>query len=201
MKILIDDREDKKVINEFKRVCECEVVRLPVGDVVYKDVVIEHKEVGDFVGSLTDGRAFEQAKNMMQFKKRFYIISGNFKDVLSKINENAILGGQASLAVRYGLQIICVANYKQYCKLCVYIIMKAHDGKSVDFQVVKSKQTKKDRRVSALTAIEGVSFEKATALLEKFGNLTNIILADEKSLEEVKGVGGKLSKRIKEFWE
>lgn len=54
---------------------------------------------------------------------------------------------------------------------------------------------------SVLTEIEGIGKKKRMALLEKFGTIDKIMGADESELAQTEGIGPKLAKTIKEFFE
>ena len=54
---------------------------------------------------------------------------------------------------------------------------------------------------SVLTEIGGVGKKKRMALLNKFGTIDKIMGADESELAETEGIGPKLAKTIKEFFE
>jgi len=131
--ILIDDREPKEIFEEFNRLgIGCKKERLKVGDIFYdNDIVIERKEIKDFVASIFDKRLFEQVERMQKYKKRIIVIVGNLIELdLERVNVNVVLGTIASLLIKRNVNIVAVDDNKQYCKLIERIVSKWEDIKN-----------------------------------------------------------------------
>ena len=83
-------------------------------------------------------------------------------------------------------------------KLMKKIIEKTDDGKIVEF-IHRLKNTDENIRVNMLTALDGISLEKARRILEKY-SLYDLFYVGEEQLKELKGIGNKLALRIKEIF-
>ena len=141
MEIIVDSREGQEVweafqslkleIDEKKDKVHFELVRkqLPIGDIVVGDVVFERKEREDFIMSITDGRMIEQAKNMIAFNKRYIVFVGDIWQTQSDINPRAVVGMQASLNVRYGINFITLPNVDCFAWFVYSVSTKYLDGK------------------------------------------------------------------------
>jgi ERCC4-type nuclease len=89
MKVLIDNRETS-IVGLLKGISECEIVRLPVGDLLIAAdagaLVVERKTVADFVGSIRSNRLWDQLLRLMkteeimgyEVKRRMLVIHGGF---------------------------------------------------------------------------------------------------------------------------
>src|SRR3990170_4023966 len=100
---IICDYREKEVIEHLKRLgAEVAEKGLEVGDfVLSKRVCVERKAHSDFIGSIIDGRMFDQAHNMKcSFEKPILIIEGCSN---RQINDNALKGAIASLVLDFGL--------------------------------------------------------------------------------------------------
>ena len=72
--IKVDSREEPEVIKRAEKHFDVTVEMMEVGDVQFGDLIIERKEVADFISSIFDGRLSEQPINMSRFPLRFIII-------------------------------------------------------------------------------------------------------------------------------
>lgn len=222
MKFLVDVHEDEKIQVAFGKylgeknqkvheIWEFEVVPLPIGDVVLpeKSLVIERKEIGDFWTSLTEGRLFEQATNMMQnFQNRHIIVIGKFDELyfsgVKHTSIDAYEGALTSLCVKYGVIPHKVDNKSQFVKKCVSLMEKT--GEVPDLTPIKRlTYSSEDRRVASLTAFEGINTSSARKLMEFFGNnMKALVEAPEEKIKEIEGFGdikaAKLRKNLDEWW-
>jgi len=210
--ILIDCRETKATDKIYKYISgivgeqNCRKEQLKIGDIVSegKNICIERKSINDFYSSITNQRIFEQAKQMCEnYDNNYVLISGAFKQLLTDPNifyakSSVFLGAIASLCEKYKIIVITVENDKQLCYLACKLIEKS--GELVDYNPCRQLATTESCRISALTAVRGISVKKATALYNKFGSISAICAADVESLCVVNGIGAKLADDIKEVF-
>jgi len=106
MKITLDVHELHIKSQGEKHFSEIEVKKLPVGDVIYKNICIERKEINDFISSITGkGRVFQQARNMVAnfpSENCYVIIVGKQQAAVFnkkiRFSVDQFLAAQASLA-------------------------------------------------------------------------------------------------------
>jgi Fanconi anemia group M protein len=175
---------------------------LVVGDFVCSDrVVVERKSHSDFVGSIIDGRLFEQAHHMRDhFEKPVFIIEGNSD---RDISVNALKAAIATLATQYGASIISTKNPKDTALTVFWLAKKEqHDaGRGLAVMVGKKPKDEKRLQEEIVCGLPGVGPEISKRLLEHFGSVEKVFGAGEDELKKVKGVGDKLAARIRKIAE
>jgi len=89
---------------------EVDVRKLDVCDYVVSDRVgVERKDVGDFLGSVKDGRLFSQAKDMAgAYGRPILILEGQMSRALkrSAMKPSSVYGALSSVALDHGLTVI-----------------------------------------------------------------------------------------------
>lgn len=87
-----------------------EIKPLDVCDYVVSDRVgVERKDAADFLGSMKDGRVFNQARDMAEiYGKPIIILEGSMKKALKRsyMKPSSVYGAMSSLVIEYGVNII-----------------------------------------------------------------------------------------------
>jgi ERCC4-type nuclease len=182
-----------------KRPLKVSVDQLDVGDVQYDGVVIERKEIQDFIASMCDGRLFAQAEQMTKFPKKFLIIVGELSDYKGKVKPTQYLGAMASVMARYGISFAFVRNNEEFLYLTIKILQKATDGKSLH-KVYIEKPSEPPSLKAVVSAIPLVGPERAEKIVEIYPTALRLCQATEEELQEVVGIGDVVSKNIKEVF-
>ncbi len=207
IKIYIDDREPDKLCKKAEKIIPgIEKKRLKVGDIVCNErsIVIERKEVRDFAQSLQDRRIYRQVNNMKEnYENCYVIIIGDFLSVLKNkyihFNTKQLIGGMASIAVRYNIPVIRVDNNSQFLQLSKAIIEKS-DGKKVDEEkIVLQTHRTKDVNLNILTCIPGIGPGHAKRILENYDSVGEICNTSVEDLMKIKGVGKQKAENIKKW--
>lgn len=209
MLLKIDDRErNQEMFDAFdilgsENDFQYKICHLETGDVVCGDIVIERKEaVGDFIGSIIDGRLREQAAKMcLNFEHKYLIIEGNPYRTRSKISHNAIIGKMTSLAVKYNIKIILVETPQQFAYAC-WSIIKKHIEEGMfdpnDFKKLSYKVSDDDIVTAMILQIPGIGYDKAKQIAEKYNysliTLTNNITKEE--LCSIEGIGEVTAEKV-----
>lgn len=165
-----------------------------------KKVVVERKS-DDFLPSVFTGHLDEQLSNIVNDKNivcGFLIIDKSYNDLLSmarerEISENIVHGTIGSLCWK-GFIPLFADNRENFSKIVDVIFQKAYDGKDRIYRP-KIEIGKGDSIISFPNVDEVIG----TRLLQYFGNIKNIINATEEELQQVKGVGKKVSRHIFEM--
>ena len=91
-----------------------DVQKLDVCDYIISDRCgVERKDVSDFIGSMKDGRLFNQVGDMVQvYEKPILVLEGQLSRAFSRsqMRPSSVYGALASLALDYGLSIIPTEN-------------------------------------------------------------------------------------------
>jgi len=189
-KIIVDFREKNSRLPShlFKRGFNVEFRELKIGDYIIGDVVIERKEVHDFLGSIINKRVMKQLLELSQHKSKFLFIEGYFDlsgEKFFGINSNAIRGFLLSVGLRYGVPIIFTKDSEDSSKF-MWILANKKSG-DVNLNFSKRARNKKEQLEFVLEGFSGIGPKSAKVLLGKFGSLEKVFGASFEELEEVLG--------------
>ena len=212
----IDSREQTRIpyAKRFFDKYEPIAVELETGDYMFENretdecVIFEYKTMKDFIGSVSDGRIWEQVKRMNdEFDWSFVVIEGTIDD-LKKENVRRIIqkntGRPFSLAQFYG----AIAKLNCYTTV-VQCHNQAQAFNYMEKQMLKifddtplSKNFKHDTDnavVNFLCCIDGINYKSANEVvyaldLKTFSDLQNLTID---KLLSVDGIGQKKAELIK----
>lgn len=204
--IYVDTREQaSSVVLRLKETdAVINVKQLEVGDYVLSDdVVVERKTVEDFLGSVIDGRLFNQLTSMStNYSAPLIILEGNQRELftLRNMHENAIRGILASIALNYRIPILYTADSDETAQLVYQIAKREQLGKEneIRLRVGRKGLTIKEQQQFVLEGFPLVGPSLAKALLKRFGNIRTIVNATVKELQEVEKMGPIKAKKIHE---
>jgi len=208
--IYVDNRERPEVINVGKRVFPDMIVKqLKIGDVESEGIVIERKEIADFLSSISDGRLKKQALNMQPFPNRFIIIEGDYDRLRAqsrryrRYSNKTIFGMIASLEMKYNIRVLRVNNTQQFWFMVERLIIKMQDKEVVEYsKTYKPKikaENKKDVSLSMICCIPGISEGKGKLITDNF-ELKQLYTLEVDDLIAIKGIGKGLASKIKEVF-
>lgn len=207
MKLIIDNREPERFIKYIRKKCEeegwdLEVAQLPVGDIVVpeKNICIERKAIDDFYASIGDGRLKVQIAQMRQYPIYAIIMVGASDSktlYFSKhMREAAFLGAYRSVLMKHKCPIFNVANNGQFWLILKSIIKHADDAEEqIEARPIHSRHA--DVKIGMLSAIPGIGFEKAKAILEEYPTIKEVLKALDDGSFQVKGIGEKRKEAMK----
>jgi len=213
MKICVDYREHKKIplfekyIPKCKLISGIDVVNSECGDVYTTDGLIGiERKGGDYISSVYNGQLDKQLKELKDnFDYPFLFIEyDGIKDMISKnlgVNPGVVVGSVVSILARHKVSVVFVGDL--YVSMVCRMVEKFYDGKTptknIDYTPIRRGATVKEVKLDIISRIPKVGPIKGNHLLEKFDNsIYKISSADEKELMEIKGIGKKLAKQIKE---
>ncbi|HLC46866.1 MAG TPA: DEAD/DEAH box helicase [Candidatus Nanoarchaeia archaeon] len=203
LKIFADDREKGAgLIKELVDLgVSVQLKRLDVGDYVISErCAIEYKKVPDFVNSILDGRLLEQLKGMRGLIQRPIIIIEGVEDLYSQrnVHPNAIRGMLATITVSYGVPILQTKTAKESAAIIALMAKREQDETTKHYSPHAEKKalTMKEMQEYIVSALPGVGGGLAKPLLQKFGNVRNVMTATTDELKEVEKIGEKKAKEI-----
>lgn len=201
--LVVCDYREKEVAKALKLFgAHVNKTSLSVGDFVCSDrLVVERKYHSDFVGSIIDGRIFEQAKEMKEgFERPVFIIEGVSN---RNISINALKAAIATLATNFGASVISTKNPKDTALTIFWLAKKEQQEKGREVSIRVGKKSKDERRLQEqiVCGLPGVNTTICKRLLDKFGSVEAVFSATEEELREVKGIGKKLAVRIRKVLE
>ena len=221
--ILIDFREKDiiKHCTEQKNI-EIKTENLLLGDIQIDKLLIERKTINDLASSIVDGRYKEQSfrllKALNEGFKVFYFIEGNMDLYTGSISKTTLISTIYSLTNK-GFQVLLTKNSKETAIFILQFAEKmkkdknkqsASDAVSEPIDTYENTQgviqTKKNKNITRdnisvfmLCQIPGISTTTAGILLEKYGHISNLIIAmkeNSNEIEEFRNKDKKLNKNI-----
>jgi Fanconi anemia group M protein len=207
IKIIVDHREfNSPVVRELvKRETDIDPQQLPIGDYILSDrVCVERKLVNDFLQSLIDGRLFSQLKNLsIDYPRTIMILEGEGLLTSRKIHTSAIYGALSSIISDFKIPIISTANAMESAEL-IRAIAYREQFENKRMPVVRGEKhamSLQERQRFIVESLPNISALLAHRLLEQFGSVNALFKADLDELTNVKGIGKKTAKEIKEVIE
>jgi Fanconi anemia group M protein len=203
IKIIIDSRESSSpIIKELSKFdLSIELKSLEIGDYVLSDrIVIEKKTTEDFIASIVDGRLFNQLIKLKNtYESPLVIIEGESLYTSRAIRLESIMGAIASVIIDYKIPIIWTRNPIETASLLFHIakreqLKEKHEPRIRYESKPKSLDEIKEYIVAGLPHINTTL---AKRLLKRFKTVEKIFTASEKELQEVDGIGKKISEEIK----
>ena len=215
--VTIDSREQTRIpyAKQFFDKYEPITVELETGDYMFENrdtdeaVIFEYKTMKDFLGSVSDGRIWEQVKRMNdEFNWNFIVIEGTIED-LQRENKRRMLqqntGGPFSLAQFYGAiaKLNCYTTVVQCHNMAqAFNYMEKQMLKIFD-DTPLSKHFKNDTdnpALNYLNCIGGIGFKTGKLIVDEYNinNLQDLVdIANTVNFTDVKGIGNKTAEKIK----
>lgn len=194
LKILIDDREDKKRViyikNNFN--APISVERLDVGDIIISQkekptIAIEVKTIQDFIGSIKNRRIQKEALQMKaKYPFSFIVIydDGNWNREYVNCTINEYYGNIVSLNQRYKVPVIQCGTPKQFITVLKSIIKNVNkDDEPISPPTVRKKSS--NEMINVLIGLPKVGEKMARTLLDIFRTPGAVFKATDEELDEV----------------
>ena len=205
--ILIDSNQHHfhpDVTKKLEKIDDTVIEQLASGDYVCGKIGVEWKEASDFLSSMSDKRILNQAVNLKEnFEVPIVLVVGDIYKAITKtkFHPNSYLGMKATLIRAFNVNVIsCIDNSEAIDFLKVLFKQEDSKDKSVKPSIVRKPHSLVDRKLSALSCVEGISMKKADTILKRFGDLQKVALSSENEILEINGIGKKLANNIFNFW-
>ncbi|EON76775.1 ERCC4 domain protein [Lunatimonas lonarensis] len=205
VQITCDYRERPSGIPELLREkgCVVDTVRLFAGDyLVNQLLLVERKTAVDFTQSLVSHRLFNQCALLAKSRFRpVMILEGNPFQLPGKLSTEAIQGAIISVCTAWHIPVIRTDG-PAHTVAMLYIIGKQQLA-SRPYSARLGRKPRRPIRQKAqfLQGLPDVGPVLAERLLEHFGCLSRVLLADQAALQDVPGLGAKKAIGIKRFLE
>lgn len=211
IKIEIDYREQAtgiiEILNkEYNNKIDYSFCNLETGDYILEEkVIFERKTLPDLLQSIKDGRIFRQAYKMYNHNMNCVLILEGIKNDVreSNMKRETIQGALVHLSVFLGIPVLRSKNINETVKLLYYA------GKQLNNHKLGKKkkiylQSKKNHyypdifkeQVQLLQNLPGIGTTRAIKLIESFGSVREIVLADQKQLQKVNGIGKTTAEKL-----
>ena len=174
---------------------------LSIGDFIISDrTAVERKTVDDFVASIIDGRLFEQVSNLKSaYQMPILIIEGESFQTSRNIAPEAVMGAVASVIVDFGVAIVWTRSPSETALLLLSIARReqAKGERRPRIRMERKPEPLAREQEFVVAGLPLVDTVLARRLLKAFGTVEKVFLAADKELQNVEGIGKKISERIR----
>ncbi|NYT04704.1 MAG: DEAD/DEAH box helicase family protein [Candidatus Methanofastidiosa archaeon] len=200
--IIVDDREDKRVIKILSEMAKIKINRLDVGDYILSNRIgVERKSSNDFIESLIKGTLFPQILSLSNaYEVPLLIVEGEDVYSLRNMDKKSIRGAIISAIVDLRVRVIFTNNPEETVNYLVEMSLREQKEKE-RLPVIRGEKKVMSLKEKQLFIVEGlpdVSSVLSRRLLRRFGNVLGVFNADEIELKEVEGVGEIKAKKIRD---
>jgi ERCC4-related helicase len=202
--VAVDDRETQSRVVEYlhRLGAAVEIRRLEQGDYqVGGGIVIERKTTKDFMDSLVERDLLGQVRELAeQSLKPILIVEGDDLYTARNIHQNAVRGALAAIAVDLGVTVFQTKDAEETAAMVYVLARRAEGGREPKaHHPHKTMRSVREQQEYVVSAFPGVGLKNARALLEHFRSVEAVIKADPADLTQVKGVGEKMAKSIRDL--
>ncbi len=163
-------------------------------------VAVERKTMEDFAASLIDGRLFSQAISLKNaYAMPMILIEGETIYTWRDVRTESIMGALASLMIGYGIPILWARNPVETALLLISIARREQkqEGREPRVRAEPKPATLKEMQEYVVASLPSVDAVRGRKLLEKFGSVEKVFTASGEELQEVEGIGEKISESIR----
>jgi DNA excision repair protein ERCC-4 len=176
--------------------------RLATGDyLVDGEVLVERKSVRDFAASLLDGRLFPQVARLAHSAYRsLLLIEGPTPSSMPDVHDHSVEGAMVSIAAIWRVPVLYSSDAEQSARMLRFVadqLRRPHERILRRFDRKPKRLT--SRQLFLLQALPGVGPALAHRLLCHFGSIERIVTVDAATLTEVRGIGARKARRIREL--
>ncbi len=205
IKIFVDTRESKSGIAKelIELGVKIDLQQLEIADYILSSRVgVERKDVADLSQSIIDGRLFPQLIALKRnYEKPILIIEGDTLYGHRALNPEAIRGAISSIVVNYDIGLIWSRNPKDTARFLRNIAKREqiHSDKTPLIRTEKAPTDPAELLEFIVAGFPKINTVLARRILNKFASLENFFNASAEELQELKGIGKKMSNEILEI--
>jgi Fanconi anemia group M protein len=176
---------------------------LSIGDFIISDrTAVERKTVEDFVASIIDGRLFEQVSNLKSaYEMPVLLIEGESFQTSRNIAPEAVMGAVASVIVDFGVPVVWTRSPSESALLLLAIARREQSKgeRRPRIRMERKPESLAREQEFVIAGLPLVDTVLARRLLRAFGTIEKVFLASEQELQNVEGIGRKISDRIRKL--
>lgn len=176
---------------------------LSIGDFIISDrTAIERKTIEDFVASIIDGRLFEQISNLKSaYEMPILLIEGESFQTSRNIAPEAVMGAVASVIVDFGVPVVWTRSPSETALLLLSIARREQSKgeRRPRIRMERKPESLAREQEFVVAGLPLVDTVLARRLLRAFGTVERVFLASDKELQNVEGIGRKISERIRKL--
>ncbi len=204
--IYIDDRENNIIASLLKKEgFDIIKKRILVADFVLgKDTAVERKTARDFARSIVDKRLFKQLREMKEsYHNSLVVVEGEIDEMYGEnIHPNAIRGALLSVVFDYGVPVFFSRGLEETAEILV-VLKKRLSKKKKEISIRKSRKAMGlyEKQLWFLEGLPNIGRTIAKNILDEFRTIKKFVNANEREMLNVKKLGKKKIKEIREILE
>ena len=176
------------------------VKRLRTGDYLIEGkAVLERKRVPDFLESLFEGRLFAQAQRLAGSPVRpFFVLEGPASEWAHRhIKREAVQGAMLMLSVVFGIPVLRSKNEEETARLMLYTArqLQSVSGSNLH-RPGRRPRGKRALQIRLLSSLPRVGAKRAQHLIDHFGTIEKVMIAEPEELTAVTGIGKQTAQSI-----
>jgi Fanconi anemia group M protein len=176
---------------------------LSIGDFIISDrTAVERKTVEDFVASIIDGRLFEQVSNLKSaYEMPILLIEGEGFQTSRNIAPEAVMGAVASVIVDFGVPVVWTRSPSESALLLLSIARREQSKgeRRPRIRMERKPESLAHEQEFVIAGLPLIDTVLARRLLRAFGTVEKVFVASEQELQNVEGIGRKISDRIRKL--
>jgi Fanconi anemia group M protein len=176
---------------------------LSIGDFIISDrTAIERKTAEDFVASIIDGRLFEQISNLKSaYEMPILLIEGESFQTSRNIAPEAVMGAVASIIIDFSVPVVWTRSPSETALLLLSIARREQSKgeRRPRIRMERRPESLAHEQEFVVAGLPLVDRIIARRLLKAFGSVEKVFVASEKELQNVEGIGKKISERIRKL--
>lgn len=159
--------------------------------IISERVAVEHRTPGAFLKGIQDKSLFNGAIDLYQnYEVPVLILEGEVNFEVSGFHPQAVRGAITALPLVYGISVLSTPDIGESSALIAMIAKQEISGVPEISLIPKRKAVGlADLQRRVVEMLPGCGVATAKDLLQHFGSLESIILADEAELSGVRGIG------------
>jgi Fanconi anemia group M protein len=203
--IIADSREGASTtVRELTKFnLSIKIESLVTSDFVLSDrVAVERKTVDDLANSIMDGRLFDQLiamKNAYQIP--ILLVEGDRSELIRGIKPESLMGALASVLVDYQIPVVWTKDSEETALLMFSIARREQikERREPRIRTERKPVSVEELQEFIVASLPSIDATRSQSLLERFETVEKVFTVSKEELSEVKGIGEKISERIREI--
>lgn len=208
MTVFVDIREERSRVPALleKQGVPITVQKLDVGDYICGDVLVERKDIQDYLGSLVSGHLNQQLYELsFNADLSYLIVEGYISEALMyrKLNREIYYSSLVGSSLKKSPdgkqgQIVTVQTESPFdtALFIKHLYGKVVSGEPRLPRLKKAVYSQDERLIYVLSSFPGIGERKARAILREVKTLRNFSLSSMEELVKVEGIGEKIASTL-----
>ncbi|MFQ5910170.1 MAG: ERCC4 domain-containing protein [Thermoplasmata archaeon] len=199
VKLTMDVHEPKSIAKHLESLSVPFVrKKITPGDYVVGEVGIERKTLGDFFNSMVRKRLFDQVIRLKScYPTTVVIVEGDVSDICTHRNPAAFWGAFLAIVMDENVSILFSPDKLETARILRTIWRRQEKGhNSYGLRHKPKMLTMEEKQMFLIQGFPSVGDTLSKSLLEMFGSVRSVMMADKEDLVKVPKIGEKKAENI-----